>query len=66
MKSKLNKFSKNNKSISKLKSKLKKSLKPRRNHKKTRKSHNNKKKAFDRFKYSNPALSSSSLALGLA
>jgi len=48
-------------------------LKPRRKHKKTRKNKSNKKKnkyskkeAYDRFKHSNPALSSSSLALGLA
>jgi len=58
-----------------LKSKLKNTLKPRRKHNKTRKNQSNKKKkknkyskkeAYDRFKHSNPALSSSSLALGLA
>jgi hypothetical protein len=52
---------------------LKKTLKTRRKHKKTRKNQSNKRKnkyskkeAFARFKHSNPALSSSSLALGLA
>jgi hypothetical protein len=64
VKNKMGLFIKNKKSIKKLKTKLNKKLKSRRKRKKTKKF--SKKEEFDRYKHNNPALSSSSLALGLA